>query len=121
MYISSLAKKCINEIQGMSKHFKVVPVRQGFARIYWKSAYIHEIPLSMFRYGYDIKELDQRVESQEYYEEYEDGNNMVMYIKNYREGYYDTMLTIRKRFWLLKHSQEHYERTLNAYKKMVIK
>lgn len=97
----------------------------GFVRIYWDKggtpAYIHEVYRWMPAIGYDMDEKDPRFESQRYYEEYEDSAELTLKIKNFVEGYYDSIDTIRKRIWMFRNNKEHYYTSVNAYKEVRVK
>lgn len=71
--------------------------------------------------GYDLDDLDPRFENQKYYEEYEDNAELTRNIKNFVEGYYDSLDTIRTRNYMMKTSPEYNERATNAYKQMVVR
>lgn len=93
----------------------------GFCRVYWKEAYIHEVYTDMPYRGYDIEEEDPRLVNKAYYEEFEDQVELTRKIKNFVEGYTDSIDKIRKRVWLFKNNEEHYEKAKNAYKQMIVK
>ena len=93
----------------------------GFHRIYFKQAYVHEIYEEMPLEGYDLESYDPRVENQSYYEEYEDNPELVRKIKNYVEGYIDSIGRIKTRVYMLKNDREFYENAVNAYKQVVLK
>lgn len=71
--------------------------------------------------GYDIEELDLRFQSRTYYEEFEDRAELTRKIKNFKEGYYDSMATVRRRAWLMRNDKEFYKTAKRAYKQMRIK
>lgn len=93
----------------------------GFYRIYWQDAYLHEVYKEMPQKGYDIEEEDPRLESKQYYEEYEDTVDTVRTIKNFVEGYYDSLDHIKTRVYLLKNDKEFEQTAKNAYKQVYIK
>lgn len=70
--------------------------------------------------GYDWDDLDMRLDSQKYYEEYEDRTALTRTLKNYVEGYYDGMNTIRKRVYLMRTLEEFYKEARDAYKQVNI-
>ena len=93
----------------------------GFYRIYWKDAYMHECYSEMPYKGYDIEEEDPRLMDKKYYEEYEDNVQLTRKIKNFVEGYVDSMNKIKKRVWLFKNDDEHYKQAKRAYAQMKVK
>ena len=106
----------------MSPDFKIVHAKFGFYRIYWRGAYIHEIYDSMPYKGYDIEQEDIRnKDSQSYYEEYEDSNEITRKLKNYVEGYWDSYDVIKTRLFMLKNDSEFRDNAQKAYAKFVIK
>jgi hypothetical protein len=112
------AKDC----KRISRHIRLVRIKLGFYRIYWKEAYIGEVYKEMPLKGYDKEEDDIRmIQDQKYYEEFEDGGEVVRKVKNFVEGYWDTLDSLKTRVWLMRNSNEHYESARNAYKQMIIK
>ena len=106
----------------MSPHIRFVRARYGFYRVYWKDAYIHEVFKEMPLLGYDFEDEDVFIkESLSNYEEFEDSNDLVMMIKNFREGYWDALDAIRTRVYLIRHDKEFNERAHAAYKTRVIR
>lgn len=115
-------RRLVREIRRMSPDFKVVHAKYGFYRIYWRGAYIHEIYDSMPYKGYDIEDEDIRnKESQSYYENYEDSNEITRKIKNYVEGYWDSFDVIKTRLYMLKNDSEFRDAAQKAYSQFVIK
>lgn len=105
----------------MSPHFRIKKIRAGFYRIYWKQAYVHECVKEMPQKGYDWEDLDPRIEDQKYYEQFEDRVDTIYRFKNYKEGYWDAIETLRNRLYQLKHNKEFHDNALKAYQKMVVK
>jgi hypothetical protein len=93
----------------------------GFFRIYWKDAYLHEVYKEMPPKGYDIEQEDPRLESREYYQEYEDEVSVVRTVKNFVEGYVDSIDHIKTRVYLLRNNEEFADKAHNAYKQYIIK
>ncbi len=115
-------RRFVKECRKISPHIRIVKIKYGFYRIYWKEAYIHEVYKEMPLIGYDIEEDDIRMqESQKYFEEFEDGGETVRKIKNFVEGYWDSISTIKTRVWLMKNDDEYRKQAFNAYKTMTIK
>src|SRR3972149_8086971 len=114
-------RRLYKDVRKMSPPFRFKRIKLGFYRIYWKKAYIHEVYKDMPEKGYDIEEYDPRFESQSYFEEYEDNAELTRKIKNYVEGYWDSLDRIRTRTYLIKNSKEFNEEATGAYQQMVVK
>ncbi len=71
--------------------------------------------------GYDIEEKDLRFSSKQYYEQYEDRAELTLKIKNFVEGYYDSMDTLKKRVLLLRNNKEFLQNAERAYQNVVVK
>ena len=71
--------------------------------------------------GYDIYDLNPRMESKKYYQEYEDYDELPRKLKNYVEGYYDAIDRIRKRIFLSRTQKEFHDNATKAYKQFRIK
>ena len=71
--------------------------------------------------GYDIEEKDPRFQSREYYEEYEDQAELTMKLKNFVEGYWDSINTIKKRIYMLKNDKEFRKTASEAYRSVRVK
>lgn len=114
-------KRFVRECKRISPHIRIVKIKMGFYRIYWKDAYVHECYSEMPYKGYDLTEEDPRLMDKNYYEEYEDAVKLTRTIKNYVEGYADSIFKIKKRVWLFKNDDEHYKVAKRAYTQMKIK
>lgn len=118
-------KRLVKDCKKLSPHLKFIPVKHGFVRIYWKSgaqsAYVHEVYRWMPMKGYDMDEKDPRFASKKYYEEYEDRAELTLKIKNFVEGYYDSMDTLKKRVRLFRNSKEFLQNAEKAYQNVVVK
>ncbi len=113
------------ELPKISPHLRMVRLKHGFYRIYWKDHYVSESYSEMPAHGHDIVKYDPRLDDskigQRYYEEYEDHVKMVRTIKNFIEGYYDSIARIKTRVYMILHDAEFHETSARAYKQMVIK
>ena len=96
-------------------------IKFGFYRIYWKNAYIGECYDNMPPKGYDKEEDDVRYMNQSYYEEYEDKAKLTRQIKNFVEGYYDSINTIRTRIYMLKNDYEFRNNAQKAFRSFYVK
>ena len=113
-------QRLLKDIKKISKHIRVKRIKYGFNRIYWQSAYIHEVSKEMPIKGYDKEDYDPRFESQSYYEQYEDNTDLTMKIKNFVEGYYDSLGTLQRRCYMMKNNWEFQDGARKAYRQMKI-
>ena len=101
-------------------HFK--RIKLGYYRIYWigggENAYLGECSKEMPEKGYDIEEDDINLVSQKYYEEYEDQIELTKKIKNFVEGYWDSMDSLKTRVFQMKHDKEFYKTAVEGYRQM---
>lgn len=109
------------ECKKISKHIRFKRIKYGFYRLYWKQAYLHEVYKEMPMKGYDKEEIDPRLESREYYQEYEDNVEITRKIKNFVEGYWDSIRRVKTRVHQMQNDKEFYETARNAYKQMRVK
>ncbi len=118
-------KRFKRELEKMSPHIKFKEIKYGFVRIYWVGgghpAYMHEVYKWMPYKGYDIEEKDPRFQSKKYYEEYEDQAELTLKIKNFVEGYWDSIKTMQKRVYMFKNNKEFYNEACNAYKQVRVR
>ena len=114
-------RRLVKDINKIDKYLRLKRIKFGFYRIYWKNVYIHEIYKECPLYGYDFEVEDPAFESQKYYEEYEDNAEYIRNIKNFKEGYWDSLNKIRTRVWMLRHDKEFNENATKAYQQTVIK
>lgn len=105
----------------LSKHIRLKRIKLGFYRIFFRDAYIHEVYEEMPMVGYDIEAYDPRFESQQYFEEFEDNVELIRTIKNYVEGYYDSINTVKRRLYMLKNDNEFYNNATKAYQQLNVK
>ncbi|MCK9371301.1 hypothetical protein M0R04_15415 [Candidatus Dojkabacteria bacterium] len=113
------------EVESMSKHIRFKRIKFGFYRIFWTgdgvSAYIGECSKNLSQFGYDIEEKNFQLESKKYFEEYEDNAELIQKIKNYREGYWDSIDKLRTNIYLLKNNNEHRKEAQMAYQELRVK
>jgi len=114
-------RRLVKECQKISRHIRIKRIKFGFFRVYWKDIYIHEVYKEMPEKGYDIEYYDPRFDNRSYYEEFEDRAELTRKIKNFVEGYWDSLDAIRTRVWLLRHDKEYNQNASKAYSQMVIK
>ena len=108
-------KKLERELPKISKNLRLVRLKLGFYRIYYKSHFIAEAFEELTQNWQNIEDYDPRLESQKYYEEYEDHVKMVRTLKNFMEGYYDLISKIRRCVYMLRHNEEFARRSGNIY------
>lgn len=115
----------MRDCKKLSKHIEFVRIKYGFYRIYWtggaQPAYMHECYKWMPEKGYDMDENDPRFASLRYYEEFEDRAELSLKIKNFVEGYRDSMATMRKRVRMFKNNKEFRQNAIKAYSQFVVK
>jgi len=114
-------KRFVKECKSISPHIRIVPIKMGFYRIYWKDAYVHEVYSEMPPLGYDIEVEDPRLEDFSYFQEFEDDVEFVRTVKNYVEGYYDSIDKIKTRVYLLRNDAEFAENAHKAYAQHIVK
>lgn len=118
-------RRFVKECKKLSPHLKFVPISYGYYRIYWvrggSAAYMHEVYKWMPYKGYTQNELDPNVDSQKYYEEYEDQIKLTRKIKNFVEGYTDSMHTLITRVYMFKNSKEFRDEATKAYRQVKVK
>lgn len=114
-------KRFKKECEAFSPHVRFKEIKLGFYRIYYKGFYVGEAYKEMPPKGYDIEQYDERLESQDYYEEYEDDVNLTRRIKNFVEGYYDAVDQFRTRMYMLRNDDEFYKTSKEAYQTMHVK
>ncbi len=114
-------KRLEKDLHRISPQLRMVKLPYGFYRIYFKGAYVHEVYEEMPAVGYTYEDYDVRAGSLKYMQEYEDTMELTRKVKNYVEGYYDSILRIQKRLYQFKHNLDHYKSAKNAYAKAVIK
>lgn len=114
-------RRFYKECKKISPKIRFKRIRLGYYRIYWRNAYMHEVYEKMPKIGYDLYDYDPRFENKGYYEEYEDRTELNLKIKNFVEGYYDSIDKIKTRVYLMKNNKEYNERATNAFKTLVIK
>lgn len=113
------------EVQKMSPHFRFVPIQWGWYRIYWtgggQPAYIHEVWKWMPYREYRIEEKDRDLDSRKYYEEFEEQRELNRKVKNYVEGYWDSIQTMQKRLYQLRNNKEFRDTAVKAYRYIRVK
>ncbi len=114
-------KRLVKDCKKISSHIRIKRIKHGFYRVYWKQAYIGELFKEMPMKGYDHTDNDKGFEERKYWESKEDGAEMTRNIKNFVEGYWDSLDRIRTRVYNMRHSKEAYETAVKGYSRLNIK
>ena len=118
-------KRFRKEAEALSPHIEFRRLSLGFYRIYWvrsgHSAYMGECYVEMPEMGYDIDEKDINLVSQKYYEEFEERTALTRKIKNFVEGYWESIDRLKTNVYLFKNNKEHRQLQIDGYKEFVIK
>lgn len=118
-------KRFFKEAKQMSSHIEFRRIKYGFYRIYWKGggepAYLGECYKEMPEIGYDIEEYDVQLQSQKYYEEFEDRNELTRKIKNFVEGYWESIDRLKTKIYMFKNNREYREMAVKQYSQFVVK
>lgn len=113
-------RRLYKECKQISPHIRFKRIRMGFYRIYFKQAYVHEVYKEMPLKGYDLIDDDPRFENQKYAEEFEQDGELQRKVKNYIEGYIDSMKKIKVRINNMMNDPEAYKTAKQAYQQMKI-
>ena len=114
-------RRLCQELRKTSKHFRIVRIRHGFYRVYWKDAYVHEIYKEMPYCGYSWYTDSPYKESLKLMQEWEEDGELQRKIKNFVEGYSEASKAIKLRMYQFKNNNEHYETAKQMYQQVVIK
>jgi len=114
-------RRLLKDCKKISSHIRVKRIKNGFFRIYYKQAYIHEIYKEAPMIGYTMDSLDPRFESKKFWESKEDRADLTRQVKNYIEGYWDSLDRIRTRMYMFRNNYEFYKTAVDGYKTLVIK
>ena len=113
------------DAEALSPHIRFVSIAHGFYRIYWigsgHPAYLGECYREMPEFGYEIEDLDINLVSQKYYEEFEDRTSITRKIKNFVEGYWESIDQLTTRVYMFKNDAEFRKTAINGYKQAVNK
>lgn len=114
-------RRLVRELKKTSKHFKVIRIRCGFYRIYWKDAYVHEVYKDMPERGYTWYTESPYRESLRLVQQWEQDGEIQRKIKNFVEGYREASKAIMLCVYQFKNNDEHYRIAKDMYKQVVIK
>ena len=113
------------EAEKMSPHIRFRRIKFGFYRIFWvgdgEAAYIGECSKDMPQFGYDIEEKNFQLDSKKYFEEYEDNAELVQKLKNFKEGYWDSLDRLKTSVYMFKNNTDHRKEAQAAYRQFTIK
>lgn len=114
-------RRLMRDLYKISKHFKIRRIRCGFYRIYWKDAYVHEVYKEMPYRGYTWYTESPYKDSLKLSQEWEQDGEIQRKVKNFVEGYYESLKAITLRTYQFKNNDEHYRTARQMYRQMVIK
>ena len=114
-------KRLVKEAKKISPHIRFKRIKFGFYRIYYKSAYIGECSKDMPLLHHEIYEKDYRLDSKQDYMEYHDTIESTGRLKNFKEGYADSIDKLRTRIYMFRHDREFYKSAIDGYKQIRIK
>jgi len=114
-------KRLVKDCKAISPHIRIKEIGNGFFRIYFQRAYIHEAYKEMPQVGYNCEDKDFNFLTKKYAEEYEDRSAYIRKTKNFVEGYWDALDTIRTRVYMMKHNKEFNQTATKRYETVVIK
>ena len=114
-------RRLCRELRKASKHFRIVRIRHGFYRVYWKDAYVHEIYKEMPYRGYSWYTDSPYKESLKLMQEWEQDGELQRKVKNFVEGYAEASKAIMLRMYQFKNNDEHYKTAKEMYQNVVIK
>ena len=111
--------------QKLSPYIVVTPLKHNFCRVYWKgggvNAYLYEVPLDMEEIGREWVHYNPRLESQGFYEEYEDNIEFIKEVKNYKEGYWEAIDRITTQYYMFRNNKEFRDNAKKMYQQVHIK
>lgn len=114
-------RRLVQDCKKISPYIRVKKINHGFYRIFWKTAYIHEVYKEMPQHGYDDETKDFHFKEKKYVEEYEDRAELTRKIKNYVEGYWESLDRIKTRVYMMRHNREFNEMATKRYSTFVVK
>lgn len=114
-------RRIVRDAKQISSYIRFKRIKYGFYRIYYKSAYIGECSKDMPAFGYDIEEKNWNLEDAKYYDEFHDSIDQTNKLKNFREGYFETLDKLRTRVFMFRHNKEFYKQAIQGYKQVRVK
>lgn len=114
-------RRLLKDAAKISPYIRFKRIKYGFYRIYYKAAYIGECSKDMNQKGHDIEEKNWNLEDAKYYDEYHDLMDQTAKLKNFREGYWETLDRLKTRIFMFKHNKEFYEQARQGYAQLRVK
>ena len=114
-------RRLVGEAKRISPYINFKQIRNGFFRIYYKQAYIGECYSRMPQFGYDIAERAQGLEDYSFFQQHHDTTDSTLRMKNFVEGYWETVKRLRTKVFMFRHNREFYETARRGYSQMRIK
>ena len=114
-------RRFVRDCKKISPHLRIKRIKYGFYRIYWKQAYLGEVYKEMPEMGHDIFDINMHFEEKKYVEKLEDRAELTRMIKNFIEGYWESLDRIRTKAYLMKHDKTFHDEATRGYRKVVIK
>lgn len=114
-------RRLVRECKRISPHIRIKRIKHGFYRIYYQRAYIHEVYKEMPLNGHDVEENNIHMTEHKYMQEYEDQFEITRKVKNYVEGYFDSLDRVKTRVWMMENNKEFNQTATKRYETVVIK
>lgn len=113
------------EAEALSSHIRFKRLKKGFYRIYWmgggKPAYMYECFKNMPYRGYQWESKNLKLEDKKYYEAKEDKIDTIYRVKNFREGYSESIRRMKTIYYQFRKNDEHYTIATEGFKRMNVK
>jgi hypothetical protein len=114
-------RRLVEDSKKISCYIRFKRIKYGFYRIYYKQAYIGECSKDMFQEGYDIEEKNWNLEDKTWALQNHDLIEQTARLKNFKEGYWQTLDMLRTRIYMFRKDREFYKQSLQAYSQVRIK
>ena len=114
-------RRFVRDLYRISKHIRVVRIRCGFFRVYYKDAYVHEVYKEMPYRGYVWYTESPYKDSLRLVQEWEQDGEIQRKVKNFVEGYSEATHAVKLRIYQFKNNDEHYQIAKDMYRTCVIK
>lgn len=75
----------------------------------------------MPQFGYEREEMDMRIDTKKYRQEYEDSGELARKIKNFVEGYWENLNSFKTKVYMLKNNKEFRKDAIQAYRRFIVK
>lgn len=114
-------KRLQKDTQRFGSHVRFKRIRHGFWRIFYDGGYLGEVYEDLPEVGYDIIDLDHRLEERKYVQDRLDDGEVQRLVKNFVEGYYEVLDTMRSRVYNARHNHEAYKTITEGYRQLRLK